>query len=192
MGREFWGYCHFTVRVNKLSWILCDSDMPMSLYKQTRCILFRSLNALMPKSFVTHFYIAMGHNFRTTDRLWLHFIVLSRELMQLSAEDRTQRHVVTTKSCVLTLALRLIGKKNLPSSVFELVKNSVQLWALPFRDVSWMWTKCNNQVANWCTGSCLAWHQTCEFLETDEILWSCWLWQNRSKNKHCCNSSDKD
>jgi len=69
----------------------------------------------MQKSFVTHFYIAMGHNFRTTDRLWLHFIVLSRELMQLSAEDRTQRHVVTMKSCVLTLALRLIGKKTFPA-----------------------------------------------------------------------------
>ena len=44
-------------------------------------------------------------------------------------------------------------------------------------------TKCNNQVANWCTVSCLVLRQTrLNFFETGEILWSCWLlWRNISR-----------
>jgi len=45
--------------------------------------------------------------------------------------------------------------------------------------------KCNNQVVNWCTGSCLAWHQTrVIFLNWRNFMWPCWLiglWQTRSK-----------
>jgi len=82
----------------------------------------------------------------------------------------------------LTLVLRLgffwISKKNLFSI------GRCPFVTFPEYEVG---TKCNNQVANRCTRSCLGMtsYVMCAFIfETGEILWSCWLiwhWQNRSR-----------
>ena len=78
-----------------------------------------------------------------------------------------------------------LGEKSSQLSFWIGKKISVQHWALSFVTFPEyeVGTKRNNQVANRCTRSCLAWRQTrMNYFETGEILWSCWLiWQNRSR-----------
>jgi len=89
------------------------------------------------------------------------------------------------KSNEVNPRIALGGKKNSPQLGFWISKKFLfSVGRCPFVTFPEykVGTKCNNQVANRCTRSYLAWRQNVWFFEIGEILWSCWLiWQNRSK-----------
>jgi len=86
---------------------------------------------------------------------------------------------------IINPRIALWSKKKAPRSVFESVKNSVQRWALPFRDFSWIWSmykmqRSDRQLVH--RKLFVMASNTCDFFQTGEILWPyCLIWQNRSR-----------